>query len=566
MTTQSKKQESVRLRRLIERLYSDGIVTGEDGTQHSISPAGVTPDRGAFIRDLCISEGATRTLEIGMAWGMSTLFILEALLENGASPGAHLAIDPYESIEYHGAGRRNVRDAGLEEFVEIEEQASEILLPRLISQGRRFDFAFIDGNHFFDNVFVDLVFVHRLLKPGGVVLFDDTFADAVHLTCRFAETNYGYSPVADHHSGDGGESDRPKEGWRATMRALRKPAGKTERGTFHFVPFFPQAVAQSGFATDVWHHNDLIAATGAPRPETHSGMTSYAFSSSGHVFYIDASDHLHELWFDLVQGPGWNYRDLSTSTGAPLPAAGSALTSYALGSSGHVFYIDASKHLHELWFDLVQGPGWNNHRDLTAAGAPLPAAGTSLTSYPLGVSGHVLFMDAGSHLHELWFDPAEGPDSNHNDLTASAGAPLPAAGTALTSYPLGSSGHVLFIGADDRLHELWFDSAQGLGWHHNDLTASTGAPRPAAGTALTSYPLGSSGHILFIDADNHLHELWFDSAQGPGWHHNDLTASTGAPLPRAATALTTYTLGRSGHLLFIDNQPDISELYFVESN
>ena len=236
MIAKPKRQEAARLRKFIERVYGDGIVRGEDGTQHPISPASITPDRGAFIRDICISEGASHTIEIGMAWGMSTLFILEALLENGAGLSAHLVTDPYESIEYHGAGRRNVKEAGLEEFVEIEEEAAEVLLPKLILQGRRFDFAFIDGSHLFDNVFVDLVFVHRLLKPGGVVIFDDTFADAVHLTCRFAETNYGYSAVADHQNGGVGDG-YPKEGWRATMRALRKPVDGTGRGTFHFIPF-----------------------------------------------------------------------------------------------------------------------------------------------------------------------------------------------------------------------------------------------------------------------------------------------------------------------------------------
>jgi hypothetical protein len=62
MITKPKRQETVHLRKFIERLYSDGIVRGEDGTQHSIFPAGITPDRGAFIRDVCISEGATRSL------------------------------------------------------------------------------------------------------------------------------------------------------------------------------------------------------------------------------------------------------------------------------------------------------------------------------------------------------------------------------------------------------------------------------------------------------------------------------------------------------------------------
>jgi predicted O-methyltransferase YrrM len=566
MITKPKRQETVHLRKFIERLYSDGIVRGEDGTQHPISPASVTADRGAFIRDVCISEGATRTLEIGMAWGVSTLFILEALLENDAGPGAHLVIDPYEFTEYHGAGRRNVKEAGLEELTEIKEEASEVLLPKFILQGRRFDFAFIDGSHLFDNVFVDLVFTHRLLKPGGVVVFDDTFTDAVHLTCRFAETNYGYSSVADHQSGGGVGNGRQKEGWRATMRALRKPPEETVRGTFHFIPFFPQGLPQGGFTESAWHHNDLIASTGALRPEDNSGMTSYAFSSSGHVFYIDTSKHVHELWFDLAQSPGWNHRDLTASAGAPIPAAGAALTSYAVDSSGHVFYIDTSNHVCELWFDLAQGPGWH-HTDLIAsAGAPIPAAGTALTSYPLGSSGHVFYIDRSNHVRELWFDLTQGSHWHQSDLTVSAKAPPPAAGTALTSYTLGSSCHVFYIDTRNHVRELWFDLTQGSGWHHNDLTASARASTAAAGTALTSYPMASSGHVLFIDADHHLHELWFDPTQGQGWHHNDLTASAGAPILRAGTSLTNYGLGSSSHVLFVDNQPDVSELYFVRSN
>ena len=65
------------------------------------------------------------------------------------------------------------------------------------------------------------------------------------------------------------------------------------------------------------------------------------------------------------------------------------------------------------------------------------------------------------------------------------------------------------------------------------------------------------------ERDHHLRELWFDSAEGQGWHHNDLTASAGAPLPAAGTSLTNYALGSSSHVLFVDNQSDVSELYLM---
>src|SRR5271166_1086268 len=75
---------AVKLRNFIEDIYARGTVRGEDGTEHGIFPESVTPDRGAFVRDACRTEKARSVLEIGMAWGPSTLHILESLLSNGA--------------------------------------------------------------------------------------------------------------------------------------------------------------------------------------------------------------------------------------------------------------------------------------------------------------------------------------------------------------------------------------------------------------------------------------------------------------------------------------------------
>ena len=230
-----------RIHARIEEIYRSSTVIGEDGASYSVFPASVTRERGAFVRDLCQAEHATRSLEIGMAWGLSTLFILEALAENGAGPGAHVVIDPFQTSRWHGAARCSVRAAGADGMIEFHEERSELLLPRLISANRQFDFAFIDGNHRFDGAIVDLIFVDRLLKPGGLVVFDDVWFDPVYLVCCFAETNLGYSLVAGHPPR--GSSERPASPAQrldsgTQMSAYRKPAQEAERGVFHFVPFF----------------------------------------------------------------------------------------------------------------------------------------------------------------------------------------------------------------------------------------------------------------------------------------------------------------------------------------
>jgi predicted O-methyltransferase YrrM len=219
--------DAPRIHDRIAQIYRSGVVHGVDDAPHSIMPASVTPERGRFLADLCRAENARATLEIGMAWGLSTLFILEALAENGALPRAHVVADPFQSSRWHGAALRSVREAGAAELVEFHEEPSEILLPRMASERRLFDFAFIDGNHRFDAVFVDMVFVSRLLKPGGLMVLDDAWFDPVYLACRFAETNLSYAPVAEFVAGKARKSwDRSSADARLSQAA---PGGSPRR-------------------------------------------------------------------------------------------------------------------------------------------------------------------------------------------------------------------------------------------------------------------------------------------------------------------------------------------------
>jgi hypothetical protein len=56
----------------------------------------------------------------------------------------------------------------------------------MVAEGRRVDLAFIDGLHRHDQVFMEFYFVNRLLRPGGVVLFDDAERPSVKRVIRHA--------------------------------------------------------------------------------------------------------------------------------------------------------------------------------------------------------------------------------------------------------------------------------------------------------------------------------------------------------------------------------------------
>jgi len=249
----------------IDKLYREGMVYGEDGFSKSLYPTSVTPGRGKFLGDLVRQLKPASTLEVGMGWGLSTLHMLEAMFENGSVRQPHIIMDPFQQKTFHNGALRVLREAGVAEFVEHHSEPSEIFLPKLVEQGRQFDFAFIDGDHRFDGAFVDLVFVHKLLKPGGVMALDDTELDAVHLAARFAETNWGYTYV-------GGHSDRQNKGPgrhryhnsrpRAQVSAYRKPLEETERNQLHFTSFvadFSPYVRIDRLASNALAHEGLVA-------------------------------------------------------------------------------------------------------------------------------------------------------------------------------------------------------------------------------------------------------------------------------------------------------------------
>ena len=99
---------------------------------------------------------------------------------------------------------------------------------------------------------------------------------------------------------------------------------------------------------------------------------------------------------------------------------------------------------------------------------------------------------------------------HHNDLTAAAGAPLPAVNQSMSSYAFEAqrTQHVIYDGQDPDIHELWWDNN---GWHHNDLTAAAGAPLPAVNQSMSGYAFEAQGtqHVIYVGQNLHIHELWW---------------------------------------------------------
>jgi predicted O-methyltransferase YrrM len=183
-----------RVRAVIERLLRDrSVVAQADGSVHEIFPVAASPAEGVALREWVRRAGAMRTIEVGLGYGFSALHIGEGLLGNPGPARRHTAIDPFQATRFAGCGLQLLDEAGLGAIVEHLALRSEIALPQLLDEGRRFDLAFIDGNHRFEGVFLDLIYLGRLVRAGGVIILDDYQLPAIQRAVAFCLTNLGWT-------------------------------------------------------------------------------------------------------------------------------------------------------------------------------------------------------------------------------------------------------------------------------------------------------------------------------------------------------------------------------------
>jgi predicted O-methyltransferase YrrM len=140
-----------------------------------------------YIKTYLIKEekAINDILEIGSHEGRSSCWMLENMLTD---TGTMTCIDPfadrpvtafsYDSIpedrsieNLFRANTAEVRKPG--QTLEVVANMSFHALAQLIVDKRQYDFIYVDGSHNADDALADAVMCFGLLRPGGVMLFDD---------------------------------------------------------------------------------------------------------------------------------------------------------------------------------------------------------------------------------------------------------------------------------------------------------------------------------------------------------------------------------------------------------
>jgi predicted O-methyltransferase YrrM len=204
---------------VLAEIIETGTVRGAAGGGPVTLHSAVSVSEGHFLQKIVRELDPTVCVEVGLAFGVSALFICDSLTVRPETK--YFVIDPAQHTSmggtaWDGIGLANLVRAGYGNFVNLIEEPSYRALSKLEQLGQRIDFAFIDGWHTFDFAFVDFFFIDRMLKVGGVVAFDDADWSAVRRVCRFVKNNLSYSLI-----GADGNDPEPSVKRRAAEALLR---------------------------------------------------------------------------------------------------------------------------------------------------------------------------------------------------------------------------------------------------------------------------------------------------------------------------------------------------------
>lgn len=126
--------------------------------------------QGLFLQEVFDLVKPVKSLEVGLAYGISALFILEKHKEYNSAPRSHIIIEPFS---WGGVAEHNIQKEGLSELAEIKYEKSHDVLPKLYYDNCHIQFAYVDTTKLFDVVFQDFYFIDKILDINGVIVLDD---------------------------------------------------------------------------------------------------------------------------------------------------------------------------------------------------------------------------------------------------------------------------------------------------------------------------------------------------------------------------------------------------------
>jgi predicted O-methyltransferase YrrM len=149
-----------------------------------------TREQCEFLQDIIREISPDSSVEVGLAYGISTVAILDALQALG-KPFHHIVIDPFQQ-DWKNIGLFNIERAGFADKVTFYRKFSDQVLPELYLQEKKVRFAYIDSTKVFDVLLTDVYFIGKMLQVGGVLVLDDCGFPGIRMLVRYLSQHPSY--------------------------------------------------------------------------------------------------------------------------------------------------------------------------------------------------------------------------------------------------------------------------------------------------------------------------------------------------------------------------------------
>ena len=173
-----------------KQLYENLKLTSISIQENTHINSSIKPAEGNFLYNLIHEHKLKRCLEVGMAYGISSMYILLGLKKLKKDDIKLDSIDPFQETQWNNFGVKLIKKIKMEKYHKLYEDKSYIVLPKLLEKKNEYDLIFIDGWHTFDYTLLDFFYANLLLRKGGIIVIDDAYHQGVNKCLRYLDSNY----------------------------------------------------------------------------------------------------------------------------------------------------------------------------------------------------------------------------------------------------------------------------------------------------------------------------------------------------------------------------------------
>ena len=257
----------------------------------------------------------------------------------------------------------------------------------------------------------------------------------------------------------------------------------------------------------------------------------------------------------------WEYNNLGERTGAPHVSGNPFGYAWERDGTQHVIYRGRDNQIHEIWYrDQWIGEDWHHNPIGKVAGGPAAASDPAGYAWEKDKSQHVVYVGTDGQIHELWSRRGKW---GHNPVGALTGAAPATGNPSGYAWEKDKTQHIVYRGKDNQIHEIWYrDGWVGEDWHHNAIGQKVGAPKAASDPFGYAWERDGTQHVIYRATDNQIYEIWGRRGK---WGFNAISERTNAPAAVGNPCGYAWEKDGTQHIIYRSANGHLHEIWYRDA-